>query len=330
MVKQRLGRVRATSDPRPNVRFATGFWHDISRIRQLIRTESIDVVLIGGLANPHGAIAGRLEGKPVVWQIVDSRTPRFLKTALMPVVRGLANAVMFNGEGLIPLHACQSDFNQPFLVYYPPVDTASFVPSIHSRQRTRELLAIPDDAPVVGMVANISPQKGIEYFVRAASIITRTIPDAYFVAVGAQYDTHKVYLQSIQTEIASSGVEPSHFISPGENSSVSEVYPAFDVKLITSVPGFEGTTTTALEAQACGIPVVATDVGAVAEAIHDGVTGFVVPPVTAPGHRRCLSTHPVRSRPAPSHVCRCSRAGRRPLRCRGLRANSHQGVRGRH
>ena len=46
-----------------------------------------------------------------------------------------------------------------------------------------------------------------------------------------------------------------------------------------SVPNSEGVPTVILEAMACGVPVVATDVGAVAEVVDDGVTGFVVPPL---------------------------------------------------
>ena len=48
--------------------------------------------------------------------------------------------------------------------------------------------------------------------------------------------------------------------------------------MISSLPRSEGTTTTALEAQSCGVPVVATRVAAVAEAVADGVTGLLVPP----------------------------------------------------
>jgi glycosyltransferase involved in cell wall biosynthesis len=48
--------------------------------------------------------------------------------------------------------------------------------------------------------------------------------------------------------------------------------------VISSLPRSEGTTTTALEAQSCGVPVVATRVAAVAEAVEDGVTGLLVAP----------------------------------------------------
>jgi glycosyltransferase involved in cell wall biosynthesis len=71
---------------------------------------------------------------------------------------------------------------------------------------------------------------------------------------------------------------PHPIVFAGERTDVERWYPAFDVDLITSLRRSEGTTTTALEAQSCGVPVVAARVGAVGDAIEDGLTGFLVPP----------------------------------------------------
>jgi glycosyltransferase involved in cell wall biosynthesis len=54
-----------------------------------------------------------------------------------------------------------------------------------------------------------------------------------------------------------------------------EVLPAFDMLLMPSL--YEGMPYVLLEALAVGVPVIATDVGGVAEAIEDGATGFIVP-----------------------------------------------------
>jgi glycosyltransferase involved in cell wall biosynthesis len=53
---------------------------------------------------------------------------------------------------------------------------------------------------------------------------------------------------------------------------------ALDVFLATAGPRSEGISTTILEAMSSGVPVVTTDVGAIREAVVDGVTGRLVPP----------------------------------------------------
>jgi glycosyltransferase involved in cell wall biosynthesis len=60
---------------------------------------------------------------------------------------------------------------------------------------------------------------------------------------------------------------------------VPELLPAFDLLALSSVPRSEGMPTVILEAMASGLPVVATNVGAVAEEVVDGETGLIVPPL---------------------------------------------------
>ncbi len=57
------------------VRFAGGFWPEVAAIRRLIRARNVDVVVIGGLVNPHAASRCATGGVPVVWQILDTRPP---------------------------------------------------------------------------------------------------------------------------------------------------------------------------------------------------------------------------------------------------------------
>jgi glycosyltransferase involved in cell wall biosynthesis len=152
------------------------------------------------------------------------------------------------------------------------------VPSPERRKRTRRELGIPFDAAVVGTVANLNPQKGIEYFIRAASLIHRRHPDCWFMVVGASYDTHADYVRQLRRELQETDIPIERFIFAGARDDVENYYPAMDVKLVTSVPRSEGTTTTGVEAMACGVPLVATDVGAVREILEDGKTAFVVPP----------------------------------------------------
>lgn len=275
-----LHRLRASRDPGLQLRFPLGFAADIRRIRRLIREERVDLVVVGGLVNPQAALAARLEHVPVVWQILDSRTPWLLRRVFMPVVGRLADAVLFAGRGLIDLHAGSRSLAVPCFVYYPPVQTTRFQPTSDPRAALRSL-GIPEGASVVGMVANLNPQKGIEFFIRTASYVYRARPDTWFLVIGARHGTHDGYWKRLEAEMQQAGVPRDRFIFAGERTDVERYYPAMAVKLITSVPRSEGTPTTAIEAMACGVPVVTTDVGAVAEVVQHTVTGFVVPPLDA-------------------------------------------------
>ena len=116
----------------------------------MIARSGADVVQIGGLVNPHAALAARRRGAAVVWQIVDTRAPAPLRHAAMPLVRRLADAVMFDGEALVDLHGGRESLPVSAFVYFPPVDTTRFVPSAERRRAVREEHGIPAEAPVIG------------------------------------------------------------------------------------------------------------------------------------------------------------------------------------
>jgi glycosyltransferase involved in cell wall biosynthesis len=275
-----LHRLRATRDPRAHLGLVGSFPLEVRRIRRLLRSRRIDLVVVTGLVNPHAAVAARAEDLAVVWKIVDSRPPPFLRRTMFPLVERLADVVMFDGQRLIPLHVGTRSVRAASIVYYPPVDTDRFRPSPERREATRRELGVSDAAPVVGMTANLNPQKGVEWFIRAAGILRQQYPDALFLVIGAGYRTHDAYLDALGREVEAAGLgEGLRFV--GERTDLERWYPAMDVKVISSVPRSEGTTTTALEAMSCGVPVVATDVGAVREVVEDGVTGRLVPALDA-------------------------------------------------
>ena len=272
-----LSRLRASPDPRLMLRFVRDFGPTVRALEAVIRTTGADVVQIGGLVNPHAAFAARRAGAAVVWQIVDSRAPAPLRRAAMPLVRRFADAIMFDGEALVELHGGRESLPVSAFVYFPPVDTTRFVPSEERRRAVRGELGIPTDAPVVGTVSSLNPMKGLEYFLEAAAMVAVSRPETWFVVVGGAPETHLAYQERLRQRADQLGL-PTPIVFVGERVDVERWYPAFDVDLITSLPRSEGTTTTALEAQSCGVPVVATRVAAVAEAVDDGVTGLLVPP----------------------------------------------------
>jgi len=292
-----LGRARASLDPRLFLRFVRSFLPSVHALEGAIERTGAEVVQIGGLVNPHAAFAARRRGAAVVWQIVDSRSPGPLRWVAMQLVRRLADAVMFNGEALIEIHGGRDSLPLPTFVYLPPVDTDHFVPSPERRSRIRHELGIPEAAPLVGTVSNLTPLKGIETFLAAATRIVAAEPEARFVLVGSAPSSYAEYGKSLRRQAAELDL-PYPIVFAGDRSDVEGWYAAFDVHLNCSRS--EGTTTTALEAQSCGVPVVATRVGAVHEVVDDDVTGFLVEPdrsdLVAGATLRLLADGELRSR----------------------------------
>jgi glycosyltransferase involved in cell wall biosynthesis len=273
-----LGRVRAVKDPRIQGRMIARFPVDMWQLIRLIRKEQPDVVMLSGLMNPHGAIVARLLGIPVTWQLLDTRPPRQLRSVMMKLISRLADSLMPVGHQVALAHPGASAFAERMVVFYPPVDLEVFRQRDLSERPLRIELGIPDDAPVVGVVGNINPQKGHEYFLDAAAQVKRSIPDARFVIAGHIYPNHAMYFHSLLERAEAHGlIRDKDVFFLGPRQDIPDVMASIDVFALASVPNSEGTPTVILEAMACGLPVVASDVASVSEVVADGETGYVVP-----------------------------------------------------
>lgn len=125
---------------------------------------------------------------------------------------------------------------------------------------------------VVGSLGRLTAQKGYDALVRALV----DLPDASLVLVGD--GPERPSLERLAAEL---GVAERLTITGWTDDPRSHL-PSFDVFALPS--RWEGMPLVILEAMHAGLPVVATDVGSIAEAVTDGVTGFVV----APGDDRAL------------------------------------------
>ena len=269
-----LHRLRKTRRLGPHLALAGRFPHEILSIRRLIQRESIDVVQIGGLLNPHGAVAARLAHRPVVWQLIDVAAPKLVLAAGMGLVRALGSVVMTAGTLVAEAHPFAAGL-KTFVPFFPPVDTDLFRPRMDIRARVRMGWNIPQEAPVIGCVANINPQKAIVELVEAFASVRGQLPASRLVLIGAEHETHRDYSALLRARTLALGLQDAVIIH-GESANLHELLPGIDVVALASRN--EGTPTVLMEAMACGVPVVATDVGGVSEVVVDGVTGSLVPP----------------------------------------------------
>jgi glycosyltransferase involved in cell wall biosynthesis len=273
-----LDRLRKSINPIPNLQLIGRSGPQVANLRSIIRAWDPDVVVIGNLLMPHGAIAAKLENRPVIWQIVDTSIPLPLQILVMPLVRLLADVVVFGGARLIESHLGARRLPQPCLVVPPPVDTERFVPDPTARASVRHELGIGDSKKVVGQVININPKKGLEYFLRAARLILDQEPDTRFLIIGAAHAVHHGYYEEILRLQRDLKITDDQMLWLGDKADTERYFAAMDVFVVSSVPNSEGTTTTSMEALSCQIPVVATNVGAVSDVVVDHETGLLVEP----------------------------------------------------
>ncbi len=271
-----LHRIRARPNPAFHVRLARSFRAEVARLRQEIRDRDIDVVLINGSANPHGALAAQLENTALVWQLLDTFPPPVFLHAAMPMVRRWSDVIMTNGMTVAAMHPGIMQFEGPLITFGPCLPIERFTRDPDTAAKARAELGLAPDDVVVGTVNNINRMKGHLTFVRAAARLRATHP-ARFVILGAENDPP--YTQELLAEARALGLEVgTDLIIRDGGSRVAELAQAFDLFWLTSEPRSEGMSTSLAEAQCLGIPVVSTRTGSVHECMRDGETGFLVPP----------------------------------------------------
>lgn len=270
-----LHRLRATPDPRVQARFLARIAPEVRTLRELIGAHGIDVVQPHGDTNPHAALAGHREGRAVAWQLYDTRTPPPLRRLTMPLVTRVADVITTWGRALGEAHPGATSLGERWIPVFPPVDGSVFAPDAARRAAARAELGIADDAFAVGAIGMLNPSKGFEHFVRAVALAREREPSVVGRILGPPSPAHAGYEADVRAAAAPLG-DALGIRDAGDR--VPELLPAFDALALTSVPRSEGMPTVILEAMACGLPVVATDVGAVVELVDEGRTGFVVAP----------------------------------------------------
>ena len=157
------------------------------------------------------------------------------------------------------------------------VDMARFQPQ--DKWRARADLSLPPTAPILLSVGRLQPSKGIDTLLRAAADIRRDYPDVYVLVVGGglddQDERETAELNRLHTLGHELGLSNVHYIKAQPQEKLARYYAAADIFVMPS--HYESFGMVALEAMACGTPVVASEVGGLASTIVHGDSGLLVP-----------------------------------------------------
>ncbi len=157
-------------------------------------------------------------------------------------------------------------------VVHNGVDLEKFKPMAKKREEMRRKLGIPSDAVVILTVRRLVYKNGVDTLIEGANIAVKKNPRIVFLAVGKGPDS-----ESVKLRIHELGIEENFklagFVS---DEDLPIYYNASDIFVLPSKSG-EGLPLVALEAMACALPVIATDVGGIREILMEEY-GKLVPP----------------------------------------------------
>jgi glycosyltransferase involved in cell wall biosynthesis len=229
------------------------------------------------------SLAARLGAPPAIAHVRDCLPPGRVSTLTLRAIVGGASGVLANSKytraGVMQAVGAS---DATVRVVYSPVDTVRFDPDQVEPSEARARLGLPPGAPVLAVVAQMTPWKAQDDAVRILALLKRTHPDVRLLLVGSatfagratRYDNQD-YVHRLHALIDSQGVR-GEVLLLGERDDVPAVLRAVDLLLVPSWEEPFGRTV--VEAMAMRVPVVATSVGGPAEIVRAGVDGLLLEP----------------------------------------------------
>lgn len=205
-------------------------------------------------------------GRDVIW---DGAGPE-------PAARvARKRAVLAAADEVIAITRFHAERTRPLLA---AAQRLSVVPWGVDTARFRPRAGAAGGAPVIGFAKHYLPKYGPEVLLRAMAVVRGRRPDARLVMVG--HGDPAPYRREAAALGLGGAVE---LRGPVAHEDVPELMRGFDVFCMPSVYDSETFGVAAVEAAASAVPVVATRVGGVPEAVEHGVTGLLVEPRDADG-----------------------------------------------
>lgn len=232
------------------------------------------------------ALISRLLRKPVVVTYhCDLLLPRGFIHSIANQVSHLANRLSLGLANDVVVNTLDYANGSTFLRGYLskiraiPTPVELVAPSQADKEALQRKARLDSGQPVIGMVARLAAEKGVEYLVEAMPEILRTHPTARVLHVG-QYQNvlgEEEYAQKLAPMIQALG-EHWTFLGILPAAELSAFYQLCDVTVLPSLNSTESFGIVQVESMANGTPVVASNIPGVREPVRITGMGLTVPP----------------------------------------------------
>ncbi|MFD0962402.1 GT4 family glycosyltransferase PelF [Pseudofulvibacter geojedonensis] len=196
----------------------------------------------------------------------------FLKKLLIQFSERITQLSYYKAAKILPVNAFNMKWEKKYgaeqfklKTIYNGIDHLKFIP----RKKPAYLM----NTPIVIAAARIFELKDLKTMIRSCSEVKKVIPNVRYIVYGNKNAVPE-YTKQCEQLIEELNVS-KNFILAGFHSNPHMLYAEGDISILTSIS--EGFPYTVLEAMSCGLPVVATDVGGVSEAMNSSC-GFICKP----------------------------------------------------
>ena len=240
----------------------------IPRLKQLIKDAGPDLVHLHSRrgADVLGGLAARWAGVPaIVTRRVDNPEPAWWARRKYRMYR----RVIAISEGIAQVLRAEGVDPALVSVVRSAVDTERFS-SACDRDRFRQALPLPAGGAVIGMAAQFIERKGHRVLLDAIPEVLKVFPQTQFLLFGKGPLENDIAAQ-IQVRDLTHNVHLAGF-----RDDLERILPCLDV--LAHPADMEGLGVSLLQAAAASVPIVATRVGGIPEAVRDGVNGILIAP----------------------------------------------------
>ena len=262
-------------------KYLLSFLQTFRNLRKAIAETAPDVIHANSIRAGIAATAATVfTGKPIFWHLQDE-LPRHPFSTLIrlfavssPRVRLIA-ASQATADSFLGKFPRSFKNRMPLRVVYNAIEPERFEVNALFREEKRREFQIGKDEFVIGIVGQITPRKGQLELIRVFAEASKRMPPAKLLIIGApMFNLDDLYFEELKKTVRELGLEERVKFT-GKRSDVAGLMQALDALVVNSKS--EAFVIVALEAMACGTPVIATQVGGIREMIEHKNNGWLVP-----------------------------------------------------